>query len=117
MKKTAPKKSAPTLKFDTNWKYDPAPESADHVVIDKQYGLFINGKMQAPVKGKYFNTINPARETVLASVADATSEDVDKAVTAARNAHSKVWSKMKPAERGKYIYRIARIMQIGRAHV
>ncbi|MBK8416895.1 MAG: aldehyde dehydrogenase family protein [Bacteroidetes bacterium] len=111
MKKTVPKKSTPTLKFDTNWKYDPAPESADHVVIDKQYGLFINGKMQAPVKGKYFNTINPARETVLASVADATSEDVDKAVTAARNAHSKVWSKMKPAERGKYIYRIARIMQ------
>lgn len=111
MKKSNPKNQTPSLKFDTAWKYDPAPESADHVVIDKQYGLFINGKFERPVKGKYFDTINPAKETVIASVAEATQEDVNKAVTAAGNAWSKVWSKMAPSERGKYIYRIARIMQ------
>lgn len=111
MKKSTKKNQTPSLKFDTAWKYDPAPESADHVVIDKQYGLFINGKFERPVKGKYFDTINPAKETVIASVAEATQEDVNKAVTAAGNAWSKVWSKMAPAERGKYIYRIARIMQ------
>ena len=36
--------------------------------------------------------------------------DVDKAVKAARKAYAGAWSRMKAAERGKYIYRIARII-------
>ncbi|MBL0339623.1 MAG: aldehyde dehydrogenase family protein [Bacteroidetes bacterium] len=111
MKKVTKKNAAPSLQFNTNWQYDPSPESTDHVVIDKQYDLFINGKFVKPTKGKYFDTINPARETVIAKVAEAGREDVDKAVSAARNAYDKVWSKMPAAERGKYIYRIARIIQ------
>ncbi len=111
MKKASKKNPAPALQFNTGWKYDPSPESTDHVVIDKQYDLFINGKFVKPAKGKYFETINPAKETVISSVAEAGQEDVDKAVSAARNAYDKVWSKMAAAERGKYIYRIARIIQ------
>src|SRR5206468_4875257 len=70
-----------------------------------------NGKFVPPVKGKYFETINPANEKKLAEVGEATAEDVDKAVKAARNAYNNVWSKLPAKERGKYIYRIARIMQ------
>lgn len=109
-KKTANTK-APKLQFSTGWQYDPSPESTDHIVLEKQYGLFINGKFVKPALGNYFKTINPAREVEIAEVGDATKEDVDKAVSAARNAHSKVWSKMPAAERGKYIYRIARLIQ------
>nr|HMT30251.1 aldehyde dehydrogenase family protein [Bacteroidia bacterium] len=111
MKKASKKTNTPALQFNTGWQYDPSPESTDHVVIDKQYDLFINGKFVKPTKGKYFETINPARETVISRVAEAGKEDVDKAVSAAKNAYDKVWSKMPAAERGKYIYRIARIIQ------
>jgi aldehyde dehydrogenase (NAD+) len=111
MKKNKLSKSAPSLKFNTSWQYDPSPESTDHIVIDKEYGNFINGKFTKPVKGKYFPTVNPARETVLTHVADSTAEDIDKAVKAARNAYDKTWSKMPAPERGKYIYRIARMIQ------
>ena len=99
------------LAFDGGWEYAPAPESTDHVRIDKRYGLFIDGEFVAPEKGRYFDTINPATEEKLSRVAVAGPADVDKAVKAAREAYRKTWSKMKPAERGKYIFRIARIMQ------
>lgn len=99
------------LAFDGGWEYDPAPESTDHVHIKKRYGLFINGEFVAPEKGKYFDTVNPATEEKLCRVADGSEADVDKAVKAARNAYRSSWGRMKPAERGKYIFRIARIMQ------
>lgn len=99
------------LRFETDWQYDPAPESASAARIDAQYDLFIDGKWQKPQGGKYFDTINPANEQTLSKVALADTNDVNKAVRAARNAYDKVWKKMAPAERGKYIFRIARIMQ------
>jgi aldehyde dehydrogenase (NAD+) len=99
------------LNFSTSWSYAPAPEGTEHVQLKEQYSLFINGKFTAPAQGKYFDTINPATEKKIASVAQASAADVDKAVKAARTAHSGVWSKMPAAERGKYLYRIARILQ------
>jgi aldehyde dehydrogenase (NAD+) len=99
------------LAFDGGWEYAPAPESTDHIKIDKRYGLFIGGDFVAPEKGRYFETLNPANEERLSRVADASALDVDKAVKAARKAYSGPWSRMKAKERGKYIYRIARIMQ------
>ncbi|HEY5655413.1 MAG TPA: aldehyde dehydrogenase family protein [Woeseiaceae bacterium] len=99
------------LAFHDAWQYAPAPESTDHVRIDKRYRLFIDGEFVSPVKGRYFDTINPATEEILARVALATKEDVDRAVKAARRAYKGPWSRMKAAERGKYIYRIARILQ------
>lgn len=99
------------LAFDDGWQYAPAPESTDHVSIDDQYGLFIGNEFVEPESGRYFETINPATEEQLASIADASEADVDRAVRAARKAYSGAWSKLKAAERGKYIFRIARILQ------
>lgn len=100
-----------TTDFFTDWKYAPAPESTDHVKINKQYDLFINGKFVKPNSKKYFATINPATEEKLAEVAEANEKDVDLAVTSAKNAYDKVWKKMPAKERSKYIFRIARLMQ------
>jgi len=93
------------------WNYSPAPESPSAAKINKQYDLFIGGKMVKPSSGKYFNTINPATEEVLASVPEANQADVDKAMKAARKAYEGPWSKMKAGERGKYLFRIARLIQ------
>lgn len=107
----AKSKKAAAIKFDTEWQYAPAPESKDHIRLQDKYDLFINGEFVAPSSGKYFETINPATEKRLAMVAEADQKDVDKAVTSARTAYDKYWSKLPAKERGKYIYRIARIMQ------
>ena len=104
-------KTEPKLNFNTAWEYAPAPESADHIKLQESYDLFIDGKFVKPSSGKYFDTINPSNEKVIAKVAEANEKDVDKAVKAARNAYDKYWSKMPAAERGKYIYRIARMLQ------
>jgi len=99
------------LRFDTGWRYAPAPESTDHARIDQQYGLFIDGEFVAARKRRTFVTINPATAKPLAQVAQADAGDVDRAVAAARRAWQRSWSKLKPAERGKYLYRIARALQ------
>ncbi|MEE8425759.1 MAG: aldehyde dehydrogenase family protein [Woeseiaceae bacterium] len=99
------------LAFDGGWQYSPAPESIDHINLKTKYDLYIGGEFVAPESGRYFDTVNPATEECIAKVADANEADVDKAVNAARKAYNGAWSKMKAAERGKYIFRIARIMQ------
>lgn len=103
-------KTATGKSTDGSWEYAPAPERAE-VTIDKKYDLFIDGKFVAPRSKKYFKTINPATEETLAEVAHAGDKDVDRAVKAARKAYDQVWSRMEPAERGKYIFRIARLIQ------
>ncbi len=100
-----------TNEFFTEWKYAPAPEGTEHIKLNKQYDLFINGKFVKPNSKKYYSTINPATEEKLAEVADANEKDVDVAVSAAKNAYDKVWKKMPTKERSKYIFRIARLMQ------
>ena len=100
-----------SLNFNTDWSYSPAPESTDHVQIRDRYLLFIGGKFVEPESGKYFATINPATEAPIAEVASASTADVDRAVRSARKAFKQHWSKLAPGTRGKYIYRIARILQ------
>jgi aldehyde dehydrogenase (NAD+) len=92
-----------------NFEYAAAPESRSVVKIDPVYGHFINGKWVTGTS--HFRSINPATEEVLSSIALGTSADVDAAVKAARNAFDKSWSKLSGRERGKYLFRIARIMQ------
>ena len=104
----AKKETQPTV---TGWDYSPSPESTSHIDLKKRYDLYINGEWVKPSSKKYFKTINPANEEVLAEIAHANEADVDKAVTAARKAYNDVWSKTTPSERAKYIYRIARLMQ------
>jgi aldehyde dehydrogenase (NAD+) len=105
------KKETKKLEYFTDWKYAPSPEATDHIRLQKQYDLFINGKFVKPNSGKYFDTINPATEEKIASVADANEKDVDSAVKSARNAYNKSWGKMPAKERAKYIFRIARLIQ------
>ncbi|RSN71592.1 aldehyde dehydrogenase family protein [Actinomadura sp. WAC 06369] len=92
------------------FEYAPAPESASVVDIRESYGLFVDGAFTRG-GGEPFKTVNPADETVLAEVACADERDVDRAVKAARKAFDKVWGPMPGAERAKYLYRIARIVQ------
>jgi len=93
------------------FEYAPAPESRSIVKIEKEYGHYIAGKFVAPHSKKRFATINPATEEVLSKVAYGDATDIDKAVKAARSAFVKSWSKTKPKERAKYLFRIARILQ------
>ena len=93
------------MKFD----YAPAPESRALVSIKPKYGHFIGGKFVAG--RKHFPTINPATEEILSQIALASVAEVDAAVKAARKAYTTTWSKMSGRERGKYLFRIARIMQ------
>ena len=94
-----------------NWNLEPSLESTAVVQIKEQYELFINGQWQAPLSKTYFDSVNPADESHLAKIAWAQAQDIDLAVQAARMAYENVWSKLSGAERGKYLFRIARIMQ------
>ena len=93
------------------WEYAPAPESKDIVRLQDRYGLFIAGEFVEPKSGRWFPTIDPSNEAVLAEVAEAGEEDVDVAVTAARSAYVTAWRDLPGSERAKYLYRIARALQ------
>jgi len=99
------------LTFGNKWDYAPAPEDAKSVAIAPRHDLFINGKFVTPKSGKYFSSLNPATEETLTKIAAAGTADVEAAVKSARRAYENVWSKLPGRERGKYLYRIARIIQ------
>ncbi|MBP8300059.1 MAG: aldehyde dehydrogenase family protein [Planctomycetes bacterium] len=99
----------PELVFGGVWKYDPAPESTEHFTIAPRYELFVGGEWKAPKTGKYFATIDPATEKPLSEVALAGDKDVDVAVKAAQKAFP-AWSKLSGEDRGRYLFRIARIL-------
>ena len=91
------------------WDYAPAPEARDLVQLREQYGHFVGGEWLEP--RETYATIDPSSEETLAEVGQATAEEVDQAVGAARDAFENGWSGISPAERAKYLYRIARILQ------
>jgi aldehyde dehydrogenase (NAD+) len=95
----------------SGWDYAPAPEARDIVTIEDRYGLYLGGEFVEPRSGEYFPTLDPSQGEPLAEVAQAGKEDVDLAVGAARDAFENGWSDISPAERAKYLYRIARILQ------
>jgi aldehyde dehydrogenase (NAD+) len=90
--------------------YEPAPEAVDHVRIAASYDLFIGGRFVEPHSRKRFATVNPATEETLAQVAEADEVDVDHAVKAAANAF-RSWSRLDPARRARYIFRLSRLIQ------
>lgn len=93
------------------FEYAPAPESRSVVEIKNASGLYIGGEFVDPADGGSFKSINPASEEVLAEVAEAGAQDVERAVRAARKAYDKVWGPMPGRDRAKYLYRIARLIQ------
>src|SRR6187455_1398739 len=90
--------------------YAPAPESRSILNLREEYGLFIDGEFR-PGTGESFATISPADESHIATISAASEADVDAAVVAARRAFDKTWSKMSGRDRGKYLFRIARLVQ------
>ncbi|MEE6270009.1 aldehyde dehydrogenase family protein [Streptomyces noursei] len=90
--------------------YAPAPESRAVVDLASSYGLFIDGEFTEGAGGGLRKTVSPATEEVLAEYTQGTADDVDRAVKAARAAFEK-WSALPGAERAKYLFRIARIIQ------
>ncbi|KQS73452.1 aldehyde dehydrogenase family protein [Modestobacter sp. Leaf380] len=92
------------------FEYAPAPESRSIVDLQPSYGLFVDGEF-TPGRGTPLTTVNPATEEVLSEIAVGTDADVDRAVRAARRAFTRVWGPMRPADRGKYLFRIARLLQ------
>lgn len=93
------------------FEYAPAPESRAVVNLKPSYGLFIGGEFTETQGGSAFKSISPSSEEVLAEVTEASSADVDRAVDAARRAFDGAWGRMSGADRGKYLFRIARILQ------
>jgi aldehyde dehydrogenase (NAD+) len=104
-------KPGPALPLPVHWEYAPALEARDHVHLEPRYGLFIGGRWVEPESKRTLPTIDPATEEVLAEVAEGGPADVHRAVEEARRAYEKVWRKTRPAERAKYIFRIARMIQ------
>jgi len=107
-KKSIAKKTSTKKEF--NFEYDSSIESTSVVNIKDKYELFINGKWTAPKSKKYFITTNPATGKTLSKIALAGDSDVDAAVKAAKKALP-AWQKLSGLERGKYIFRIARLLQ------
>ncbi|MDA1358449.1 aldehyde dehydrogenase family protein [Glycomyces luteolus] len=92
------------------FEYAPAPESV-RPQIKEHYGLFVDGEFTDAADGADFKSVNPSTEEVLFTVAEAGEADVQAAVAAARRAQETVWGPMSGAERGKYLFRIARLLQ------
>ena len=93
----------------SEWTYAPAPESREVVTLQERYGHFVGGEWLEPKET--YTTISPATEEPLAEVGQATPEEVHAAIAAARHAYENGWSDIAPAERAKYLFRIARILQ------
>ncbi|HLX18909.1 MAG TPA: aldehyde dehydrogenase family protein [Gaiellaceae bacterium] len=92
-----------------DWTYAPAPESRDIVHLRDRYGLFIGGRWVEAAES--YETISPSTEETLAVIGQASAENVDEAVAAARTAFADGWSSLAGSERAKYLFRIARILQ------
>jgi len=74
--------------------------------------LFIGGRWVDSASGRTFDTIDPATGEVLAKVAEAGPEDVDRAVAAARKSFdSGVWRGLPPAERAKALWRAGDLIE------
>jgi len=110
VRKTLPERER-KLNFGNKWDYAPAPESHDYLAIPPRHELFINGEFVPPAAADYFPSLNPANELTLSEVARAGAADVHRAVVAARKVFERTWGPMSGRERGKFLYRIARIIQ------
>jgi aldehyde dehydrogenase (NAD+) len=104
-------KRSESLPATFEWEYAPAPEARDIVQLRERYGLFIGGQEVEPTTNEWFASISPSTEESLFEVAQAGEQDVALAVDAARDAFENGWSELAPAERAKYLFRLARLIQ------
>lgn len=107
---TKTQSSRPELSFGRSWDYAPAPESAAIVTLRERYGLWIGGRQVTPKSRRWLTTVNPATGETLAEFAHGSAADVAAAVAAARKALAP-WQRLGGAARGRYLFRIARLIQ------
>ena len=92
------------------WDYAPAPESASVARLAPRYDLFVGGRFAPPDVESYAMTVNPANGEALAEIAQAGPADIARAVASAREA-APAWAALPGLERGKVLFRIARLIQ------
>ncbi|KAH8812606.1 aldehyde dehydrogenase [Xylogone sp. PMI_703] len=80
-------------------------------LYDQPVGLFINNEFISGLKGQTFVTINPVTEKPITSVHEATAEDVDIAVAAARKAFKGAWKLTTPEARGRCLAKLADLIE------
>ncbi len=90
-----------------DWEYAPAPESAAIGALKDRYLPYIDGTFVEGA-GDDLDSINPGTGEKLTTISTVDAADLDRAVKAARKAYDGPWSSMGGAERGKYLFRIAR---------
>jgi aldehyde dehydrogenase (NAD+) len=106
-----PPKSIPGSPPGMIFEYAPSLEATDLVKIQPKNSLFIGGEFVPAKSGQWMPSVNPATGEKLAEIAVANREDVDLAVQTARQAYEKTWKKMSGRDRGRYLFRIARLIQ------
>ncbi len=84
---------------------------------DQPKRMLIDGRWVEAIGGKTFKAINPATGEVLATVAEADREDIERAVKAARQAFHGAWAKVKPAERQRLLLRLADLLDANAAEL
>lgn len=80
------------------------------VVVDRA-DLLIGGRRLPARSGRYFETVDPANEQVIAHVAEADAADIDAAVASARAALEGEWGHMRAADRGHALLRLAELIR------
>src|SRR2546429_530989 len=95
--------------------YGPAPEDPREAlawldVHNRRFGHFINGEWHAPAAGTSFETADPSTGEKLATVAQGSPGDIDRAVKAARAALP-AWQALSPHARARDLYALARQVQ------
>jgi aldehyde dehydrogenase (NAD+) len=76
-----------------------------------EYAMFIDGRWTAAASGELFETIDPSTEEVIGTVPRGGAADIDAAVGAARQALNGPWSRLKPKERARLLFDLARALE------
>jgi (Z)-2-((N-methylformamido)methylene)-5-hydroxybutyrolactone dehydrogenase len=87
---------------------EPLTATHDHLT---EFPLYIDGQFVGSANGETYESEDPYACCSWARVADATTEDVDRAVRAARRALSGEWGKMPGAERARLMLRLADLVE------
>uniref|UniRef100_A0A9J8BXR5 formyltetrahydrofolate dehydrogenase n=1 Tax=Cyprinus carpio carpio TaxID=630221 RepID=A0A9J8BXR5_CYPCA len=92
---------------------DYVTKDVNNMTVKMPYQCFINGKFEDAEDGKTYNTVNPTDGSVICKVSYASVADVDRAVSAAKEAFDNgPWGKMNPRDRGRLLYRAQRYPSI-----
>uniref|UniRef100_A0A8C1LZC0 10-formyltetrahydrofolate dehydrogenase n=1 Tax=Cyprinus carpio TaxID=7962 RepID=A0A8C1LZC0_CYPCA len=91
---------------------DYVTKDINNMTVKMPHQCFINGKFEDAEDGKTYNTVNPTDGSVICKVSYASVADVDRAVSAAKEAFDNgPWGKMNPRDRGRLLYRLADLME------